>query len=89
MFESIRIIPREPDEEQSQLLIERINRCHESQKPVCIFFHREGDPYIVDSFENILYTNNLSFVRARLQKDRVSKKIFGIKFQQRNINIKM
>lgn len=89
MFESIRIIAREPDEEETQEILEGIIQCHNENKPVCVFFHREGDPYIIDSFENILATHNLSHVRARLHKDKVDKKIFGIKFQQRNINIKM
>lgn len=89
LVDSIRLVPHELDDKGVEKLSLEIQNCRNKEKPICLFMHREGDPNVVESYEHALNSLQIEFVKARIQKDKISKSILGIRFAQKQINLKL
>lgn len=89
LVDSIRMVPHELDDKGIEKLSLEIQKCRNKQQPICLFMHREGDPNIVESYDLALKSLQIPAVTARIQKDKITKSFFGIRFIQKQINLKL
>ncbi len=84
LFDTIRILPQEAS---SKKLAHEIHVCQKKDQPVCLFFHREGDPTVIEGYAEALENLDLKVAVARIQKSSHTKSFFGFKYKQKQINI--
>lgn len=85
LFKSICVMPADVD---SNKLSQVVHRCQKKQQPICVFFHREGDPSVVDAYEDALERQRLKVVRAKIHKTTLKKSFFNLKYHQKHISLK-
>lgn len=88
LFDTIRILPQELDDKGAERLSHEIHIARKKQQPICLFFHREGDPTIIEAYEHALKRHHMHVARARIQKTTHKKNFLMIKFIQKTINFK-
>ncbi len=88
IFDSIRILPHELDDKAIETVADEIQKCRAKEEAICLFMHREGDPFVVESYDAALQTLHIPTVRARIQKNKSIKKFLGINFVQKHITLK-
>ncbi len=85
LFDTIRMLPHEVDKNR---LSAEILKCEKGGNPVCLFFHREGDPAVIEGYAEALEELQVNVAVARLQKSSHTKRFLGIKYHQKQINMK-
>lgn len=86
LFDTIRILPREL--EDTKTLSDEIRKCRKKKESICLFFHREGDPTIIENYEDALQRQHIPFARARIHKTKHKKRFLGMKYTKKQINLK-
>lgn len=85
LFDTIRILPQEADKKR---LSDEIRKSQKKDQTVCLFFHREGDPSVIEDYAQVLEKLNFPVAVARIQKSVHHMRILGIKYKQKQINLK-
>jgi acyl-[acyl-carrier-protein]-phospholipid O-acyltransferase/long-chain-fatty-acid--[acyl-carrier-protein] ligase len=89
LVDSVRILPRNLTPKREKILHQQIQRYHAKEHPVCLFMHREGDPSTVEIYEETLKAIHVPYIFARIRKEKIEKKVLGIRFSQKHINLKL
>ncbi len=88
LFGSIRRTSSEPSYKEKKKISKELQKCQKRNRPICLFFYKEGDPNIVELYQELLEEEGLHHVRLRMRRSFTPKSFAGIKFKQKQISFR-
>lgn len=85
LFGSIRRTSSEPSYKEQKKIGKELQKCQDKDRPICLFFYKEGDPNIVELYQDLLEEQGLHHIRLRMRRTYTPKSFLGIKFKQKQI----
>ena len=88
-IDSIQITPKKLTSQRIKKLSMQIQKCREKNRPICLFIHKGKDPSVLKSYESTLRNLHIPTVYAQLCQQTVPKSFLGLRFQQKEIHLKI
>ena len=88
LFGSIRRTSIEPSINERKKIAQDMKKCLQKQRPLCLFFYKEGDPNVIDLYHDLLSKENLKFIHLRIKRELIQKKFLGIRYKQKQLSFR-